>query len=312
MRKFRKTRPGLCLLLIVWAAGSISAAEGRRRICASVRVLLLGDSTCIGSVCRTVAPHADHLEQVIEKLLAAEKDLPPVTVLNQGRDGEYIRGLLKSGRYDREISPLKNLDFVLIRYGPNDRARLKNFPKEFPVDLRELLDRLRKDHPRASLVLVTMLPFYGKKGDNEVNDIVRAVASERKLPVCDIHKRYAAELKFGANMLNYRRFPLEKIPEQYHALVKNFVQPDGKVVVLDNSLDAHLRDVPGWFGDRHPNLAGYHVIGDETAKFLALPHPPAKASGIRAPIRRAHSSGGGRSASIFCGPRERRPGRACR
>jgi hypothetical protein len=41
------------------------------------------------------------------------------------------------------------------------------------------------------------------------------------------------------------------------------------VVVLDNQLDAHLRDVPGWFADRHPNLAGYHVIGDEAARFLA-------------------------------------------
>jgi hypothetical protein len=39
--------------------------------------------------------------------------------------------------------------------------------------------------------------------------------------------------------------------------------------VLDNSMDAHMRDVPGWFRDQHPNLAGYHVIGDESAKFLA-------------------------------------------
>jgi hypothetical protein len=41
------------------------------------------------------------------------------------------------------------------------------------------------------------------------------------------------------------------------------------VVVLDNTLDAHFREVPGWFSDRHPNLAGYHVIGDEAARFLA-------------------------------------------
>src|SRR5205807_299442 len=27
--------------------------------------------------------------------------------------------------------------------------------------------------------------------------------------------------------------------------------------------------VPGWFADRHPNLAGYHVIGAEAAHFLA-------------------------------------------
>jgi len=35
------------------------------------------------------------------------------------------------------------------------------------------------------------------------------------------------------------------------------------------TLDAHLRNVPGWFADRHPNVAGYHVIGDEAARFLA-------------------------------------------
>lgn len=40
------------------------------------------------------------------------------------------------------------------------------------------------------------------------------------------------------------------------------------VVVLDNRLDAHFGHLNGWFGDRHPNLAGYHVIADETAKFL--------------------------------------------
>jgi hypothetical protein len=47
---------------------------------------------------------------------------------------------------------------------------------------------------------------------------------------------------------------------------------DGKdpaVAVLDNRLDAHLGNLPGWYGDRHPNLAGYHVIADETAKYLA-------------------------------------------
>ena len=42
-----------------------------------------------------------------------------------------------------------------------------------------------------------------------------------------------------------------------------------EVVVLDNRLDAHFGNLPGWFADAHANLAGYHVIGDETAKFLA-------------------------------------------
>ena len=69
-------------------------------------------------------------------------------------------------------------------------------------------------------------------------------------------------------MLNYRRYPLEKIPEKHRAWVKPFVRGD-QVVVMDNRLDAHFRDLPGWFADRHPNPAGYHVIGDESARFLA-------------------------------------------
>ena len=251
----------LCSSRVSWGADTAKAKR-------PIRVLLLGDSTCIGSICRIVAPHADHLEQVMEKLLAAEKDLPPVQVLNKGRDGEYIRGLLTSGRYDREIAPLKDIDFVLVRYGPNDRHRLKDFAREFPRDYRELVERLRKDDPRATIVLMTMIPLLGVKGDNEVNDIVRTVAAEKKLPLCDIHVRYAAELRFGPNMLRYRRVPFTSIPERYRSLVAGMLVGE-TVVVLDNRLNAHFRDVPGWFRDQHPNLAGYHVIGDESAKFLA-------------------------------------------
>ena len=30
---------------------------------------------------------------------------------------------------------------------------------------------------------------------------------------------------------------------------------------MDNLLDVHLAQVPDWFKDRHPNLAGYQVLG---------------------------------------------------
>jgi len=50
--------------------------------------------------------------------------------------------------------------------------------------------------------------------------------------------------------------------------LKPLVQGDS-VVVMDNRLDAHFRALPGWTSDRHPNPAGYAVIGDETAKYLA-------------------------------------------
>ncbi|HYT92308.1 MAG TPA: DUF1080 domain-containing protein, partial [Gemmataceae bacterium] len=94
------------------------------------------------------------------------------------------------------------------------------------------------------------------------------VAAAEKLPLLDTHRRFATELKHDPNMLTYRRVKLDKIPTKYHALIPAESVKGGDVVVLDNRLDAHLRNVPGWFGDRHPNLAGYHVIGDEAARFL--------------------------------------------
>jgi lysophospholipase L1-like esterase len=233
-----------------------------------VRVLLLGDSTVIGSICRRQAPKADHLEDVIRKLLAAEKDLPPAEVLNQGRDGEHIHGLL-SGRYGKDIAKLPRVDFVLIRYGLNDNRRRDDFAVNFPKDYRELLRRLREDHPGCQIVVETTIPYLGEETDKKINDLVRAVAAAEKLPLLDTHARYAAELKHGLNVLNYRRVKLDKVPAQYHALLPPDAVKGGELVMLDNTLDAHLRGVPGWFNDRHPNLAGYHVIGDEAARFLA-------------------------------------------
>ena len=104
--------------------------------------------------------------------------------------------------------------------------------------------------------------------DESVNALIRKVTESERLPLFDVYSRYAAELKHGPDMLNYRRYPLEKLPERHRGWVKPLVR-GGQVVVMDNRLDAHFRDLPGWFADRHPNLAGYHVIGDEAAKFLA-------------------------------------------
>lgn len=259
----------LCTLFValLWPA-CCRAEQPDEKLAPPVNILLLGDSTCIGSVCRAVEPKADHLEGVIEKLLAADKELPATKVLNQGRDGEYIHGLLSSGRFDREIATLKNIEYILIRYGINDRNKRQEFATNFPNDYRDLLDRLKKDHPQARLIPMTIIPYMGLERDTEVNDIVKAVAKERDLPLLDMYVRYAAELKHGENMLNYRRATISRIPERFHALLGTARSGDS-VVVLDNRLDAHLRDVPGWFGDRHPNLAGYHVIGDESARYLA-------------------------------------------
>jgi lysophospholipase L1-like esterase len=255
----------LALALCLWSA---TLSPGQDRKPAKIRILLLGDSTIIGSICRREAPKADHLEDVIRKLLATEPDLPPTEVLNQGRDGEYIHSLL-TGRYEKGIAKLPTVDFVLIRYGLNDRGRREDFSANFPKDYRELIRRLQQDHAGCQLVLETVIPTSRADGNKSINDLVRRVATEEKLPLLDTHARFAAELKHGPELLTYRRVKLDKVPARYHDLLPAGAVKGNDVVVLDNLLDAHLRGVPGWFADRHPNLAGYHVIGDEAARFLA-------------------------------------------
>jgi lysophospholipase L1-like esterase len=254
----------LGMLLAVALAPSFVRAEHEGK----VQILLLGDSTTQGSIPRQLKPQGPHLERVLEQLLAAEGDLPACHVINSGRGGETIRQLLDSGRYDRDAAGLPGVDYVFIRYGLNDRTRRANFPENFPRDFHELLTRLRRDHPNAVLVPMTVIPYVNEEDSGKINDLVFAVAKKEKLAVFDVYPRYAAELKKGPNMLNYRRYPLAKVPEKYHALAKPFVF-GGSVQVMANELDPILGHLPGWYVDRHPNLAGYNVIANETAEYLA-------------------------------------------
>jgi lysophospholipase L1-like esterase len=217
-----------------------------------------------------MAPSEPQIEDTLRILLAANPDLPPADVYNEGVSGEYIRRLLDT-RYDKAVKTKPQADYIFIRYGINDQARVKDFKNAFPKDFKELLARLRQDHPKAMLIPMTAIPYYTDKSPDAINDLVRQVAADEKLTLFDIAPRYLAELKKNPDGLNYRRFPLSKIPENLRAFATPYIQPeaDPKVVVLDNRLDGVFGHLPGWAGDRHPNLAGYNVIADETAKWLA-------------------------------------------
>ena len=263
--------PVLRILFVTVLALLINGSPLKAEHEGKVQILLLGDSTTEGSVPRRHVPEGPHLEDVIRLLLAEEKDLPPTNVINLGLSGEYIRRLLDSGRYEKEASKLPGIDYVLIRYGLNDNAYRENLEENFPKDYHELIERIKVDHPQATIIVMTVIPYGSEELCLRLNKLNEQVAKAEGLTLFDIYPRYAEELKRGPDMLNYRRFPLEKIPENRREFVKSFIVPGANptVEVLDNRLDAHFGHLPGWFGDRHPNLAGYHVIGDETAKFLA-------------------------------------------
>jgi lysophospholipase L1-like esterase len=232
-----------------------------------VEVLLLGDSTVEGSVTRDLEPDADQLEDVVRKLLDAEGDLPPIRVVNQGRGGEYVQGLLEK-RYADIVDDITKADFVTIRYGLNDYGKRENFKDRFTQDLVDLITRIRKDRPEAEIYLETLAVYFDEAKSAEVNPMILAAAKETGVPVIDIYARMQSEIAKGNTCLMYHRVPLDSIPAKYHALLPA-PRKDGQIVVMDNRLDVHVRDVPRWFSDKHPNLAGYHIIGDEEAKFLA-------------------------------------------
>lgn len=236
-----------------------------------IQIMLLGDSTTEGSICRKHEPKGPHLEDVVRELLAVEKDLPAANVINLGKDGEYIRRFLDSGRYDKLVPQHPGVDFILTRFGLNDNSHRKNMAEDYPKDYHELIERLKKDHPNATIIVMTVIPYLDAASSTKLNNLHQEIAKNEGLRLFDIYPRYEAELKNGFNMLNYRRYHLDKIPETHREFVKPFTVAGNPttVEVMDNRLDAHFGHLPGWYGDRHPNLAGYHVIGDETAKYLA-------------------------------------------
>lgn len=242
------------------------ATADRKRL----QIILLGDSTTEASIPKKLASDEPQIEDTLRILLAANPDLPPCDVYNEGVSGEYIRRLIDT-RYDKAVKTKPQADYIFIRYGLNDQAKVKDFKTQFPKDFKELLARLRKDHPNAMLIPMTAIPYALNNLHEDINALIKQVAAEEKLTLFDIAPRYLAELKKNPDGLNYRRFPLSKIPENLRAFATPYIQPEAepKVVVLDNRLDGVFGHLPGWASDRHPNIAGYNVIADEAAKWLA-------------------------------------------
>lgn len=242
------------------------ASAGKKRL----QIILLGDSTTEASIPKKFAPDEPQIEDTLRIKLAAEADLPPCDVYNEGVSGEFIRRLLDT-RYDKAVKTKPQADYIFIRYGLNDQAKVKDFNTQFAKDFHELLERLRKDHPKAMLIPMTVIPYALNNLHEDINALVKQISKDEKLTLFDIAPRYLAELKKNPDGLNYRRFPLSKIPENLRPFATPYIQPgtDPTVVVLDNRLDGIFGHLPGWAGDRHPNLAGYNVIADETAKWLA-------------------------------------------
>ena len=101
---------------------------------------------------------------------------------------------------------------------------------------------------------MTSIPYSLENTHADINALIAKVAADAKLPLFDIAPRYLAALAKGPDMLNYRRYPLAKVPENLRPLATPYLlDPTSKeptVVVLDNRLDGLLGHLPGWFKER--------------------------------------------------------------
>lgn len=237
------------------------------RIDEAVHILLIGDSTTEGSIPRLTDPEGPHFEHMIRQLLTLEQGMPTLKVYNLGQGGDTAFRLLDSGRYEREVKPVERADYIFVRYGINDWFKREPVTENFPGDLRAVLQRLKQDFPDARIIPMTIIPYLDETASNVINKMIFEVSAGEGLEVLDIYPPYAKALESGPDMLNYRRYPVKDIPEKYREWIAPRVHGE-RLVVMDNEFDAIFGDLPGWFGDRHPNLAGYNVIAVESVKYL--------------------------------------------
>lgn len=242
-----------------------------------IKILLVGDSTTIGNVPRALAPDHPHLEGMME-IIAQAEGLPPLEVINTGQGGETAKRLLGSKIYEKRIKPVTDVDYLIVRMGINDWFKCDDFQADFPGQMKSLLAQLRADHPKAKIILATICRFMSHEDCSKVNDLIKKLSAEEKVPLLDIYTPYNQYLTVnGPNSLNVRRIPLRLIPKSYHEFLKphtTFIKgwggrPDEDVVrVNDSSLDPLFGHIKEWQNDRHPNTEGYNLIAHETVKFL--------------------------------------------
>ena len=252
----------MTIALIFFSAYTIKDGSSTKK----VKILLMGDSTTEGG--------KPVFEESIQQLISGEEGMPAVEVVNVGKGGETAYSLLNSGRYEKEVKGIGDVDYIFFRYGINDWFKRQPFEEHFPADMKSALENLRKDFPEAQIIVMTIIPFLNEEDSEVVNEWIAKIATEEKLELFDIYPAYQQKLKkLGKHSMNVRFFPLSQIPENYHELVapctKFYAWKDAEWIrVQSNELDPLFGDMPEWYNDKHPNTTGYRFIAHETVKYI--------------------------------------------
>ena len=127
-------------------------------------------------------------------------DSSAVRVHNHARNGRSTRTFLSEGRWKAIVDSLHSGDYVFIQFGHNDASKDKTDRYTPPADYRANLLRFIDETRARGANPVLMTPVMRRRFDDngkvrnshgEYPDIVRAVASERGVPIIDMHRKTA-------------------------------------------------------------------------------------------------------------------------
>ena len=153
----------------------------------------LGDSITITSY----LPFGKRVDGLLNNMCEIAFPGKRIRNVNLGVDGEFIKGLLDSGRYDRAIkAQYSKFDVVIIRYGANDRKQYSL--DEFHKLLGVLCDKLQQDYPGVTIVMGTGPYIHKSDSANKTEygpfwQAARDFAKERKYALVDIYARFEKE-----------------------------------------------------------------------------------------------------------------------
>ena len=156
-------------------------------------VMHIGDSITLSSY----LPFSERVNALLDA--AIQKEFPKLKVrnINMAADGEYVKELLETKRYEKTIKDnYKKIDIAIIRYGGNDSRFYP--PAEFKKQLGLLSDNLKRDYPGVQILIGTGTYLLN---NDDVNlkqygpywQALRDFAAEQKFPLIDVYKRFEAE-----------------------------------------------------------------------------------------------------------------------
>jgi lysophospholipase L1-like esterase len=217
---------------------------------AATRIVMLGDCT----LATTYLPAAFKNETRLAHALTARYPHDRIEVINEGLDGESVQDFLR--RYPRVVRRVGTPDYVIVRYGVQDRRRYG--VAGFRHQLQALCDRFRTDFPHVRIVLETGIyvdyPAHYEFDRNRVlqplYNVIRELGRQYSFPVVDIYERMARETTNG----------------NWDLRVRGYGIVDDEIPVLGAGQDhLHVGDVR-WFTNIHPNPQGIDVIVDEEVR----------------------------------------------